>query len=152
MHHSRRVPNPGISPRLALKIRLLAAASDSGLTKLGILASRAARAHIFGLKRNRHCRLGRTLATIESLFSDKTSVLHGITCNYGPNVMKRVLKSRTWEMRTRLLITSKRNTNLRRSCLARFVGTSNYSTQSIMATAVKNTGVQTLAESTLPLP
>src|SRR4029434_7404686 len=134
MPHSLRVPNPGILPRMVLKILLLAAGSDSGLTKLGISASRLARAHIFGVKQNRRCRLVGTSATIESLFLDKTSASHGITCNCGPSFMKRVLKSRTWEMQIRLLITSKRNTNLRRSCLALFVGTSNYSTQSIMAT------------------
>src|SRR6185436_1461491 len=152
MRHSLRVPNPGILLRMASKIRLLAAGSDSGLTKLGISASRLAKAHIFGAKQNRRCHLARTSATIGSLFLDKTSASHGITCNFGPSFMKRVSKSRMWETRTRLLITSKRNTNLRRSCLALFVGTRNYSTQSILATVVKNGGVQTLAELTLPLP
>src|SRR6266403_3760983 len=152
MRHSLRVPNPGILPRMASKILLLAAGSDSGLTKLGILASRVARAHIFDVKQNRRCRPVGTSATIESLFLDKISASHGITCNYGPNFMKRVFKSRMWEMRTRLLITSKRNTNLRRNCLALFVGTSNYSTQSMMATAVNYAGVQTSTESTSPLP
>ena len=145
-------PESCILPRMASKIRLLAAGSDSGLTKLGISASRLARAHIFGVKQNHRCHPVGTSATIESLFLDKTSVSHGITCNYGPSFMKRVFKSRTWEMRTHLLITSKRNTNLHRSCLAPFVGTSNYLTKSVMATAVKNAGVQTSAESTSPLP
>src|SRR4029450_4266701 len=99
MHHSPRVLNPGILPRMASTIRLSAAASDSGLTKRGILGSRQARAHIFGAKRNQHCRLGATSATIENLFLDKTSVLRGTTCSYGPSFMKRVLKSRMWEMR-----------------------------------------------------
>ena len=152
MHHSRRVLSPGILPRMASKIRLLAAGSDSGLTKLGILVSRAARVHIFGVKQNRRYRLAKTLATTESLFLDKTSASPGITSNYGPRFTKRVSKSRMWEMRTPSLITWKRNTNLRRSSLALFVGTSNYSTQLIMASAVKNTGVQTSSESTSPLP
>src|SRR6266576_6796187 len=139
---SPRVPNPGTLQRIVLKIRLLAAGSDSGLTKLGIWGSRLAKAHIFDVKQNPRCRPVGISATIESLFLDKTSASHGITCNYGPSFMKRVLKSRMWEMRTRLLITSKRNTNLRRKCLALFVGTSNYSTQSMMATAVNYAGVQ----------
>src|SRR4030095_3845109 len=100
MPHSLRVPNPGILPRMASKIRLLAAGSDFGLTKLGTSASPAARVHIFGVKRNRRYRLAKTLATTESLFLDKTEDSHGITCNYGPSFTKRVLKSRTWEMRT----------------------------------------------------
>src|SRR5215216_2839800 len=132
MRHSPRVPNPGTLPRMASKIRLLAAESDSGLTKHGILGSQEARARIFGAKPNRRCRPDETSATIESLLLDKTSASHGITCNYGPSFMKRVLKSQMWETQTHLLITSKRNTNLRRSCLARFAGTSKYSTQSIM--------------------
>src|SRR5712675_3614751 len=98
MRHSLRVPNPGILPRMALKIRLLAAESDSGLTKLGISASQVARAHIFGVKQNRRCRPVAISATIESLFLDKTSASHGITCNYGPSFMKRGLKSLTWAM------------------------------------------------------
>ena len=151
MHHSRRVLSPGILPRMASKIRLLAAGSDSGLTKLGILASRVAKARIFGLKRNRRCRLGRTLTTIESLSWDKTSASRGITSNCGLSFTKRVLKFRMWEMRIPSLTTWKRNTNLRRSCLVLFVGTSNYSTQSIMASALTNTGVQTSTESTSPL-
>src|SRR4030095_13856860 len=152
MRHSPRVPNPGMLPRMASKIRLLAAGSDSGLTKLGILVSRAARVHIFGVKQNRRYRLAKTLATIGSLFLDKTSASHGITCNCGPSFMKGVFKYRTWETRTRSLITSKRNTNLRRSFLPLFVGTSKYSTQLMMATAGKHTGGQTLPESTSPLP
>src|SRR5262245_29422807 len=107
MRHSPRDLNPGILPKMGSKIRLLAAASGSGLTKRGILASRPARAHIFGAKRNQHCRRDATSATIENMFLGRTSALHGITCNYGPSFMKRVLKSRTWEMRTHLLITSK---------------------------------------------
>src|SRR4029450_9659308 len=59
MPHSLRAPNPGILPRMALKILLLAAGSDSGLTKLGISASRLARAHIFGVKQNRRWPPGR---------------------------------------------------------------------------------------------
>src|SRR5947208_17152735 len=111
MRHSLRVPNPGILPRMALTIRHLAAEWDSALTKLGISASRVARAHIFGVKQNRRCRPVGTSATIESLFLDKTSASHGIICNYGPNFMNLVFKSRTWEMRKLLLITSKANTN-----------------------------------------
>src|SRR5215470_344122 len=122
MRHSRRVPNPGTLPRMASKIRLLAAGSDSGLPKLGTSASRAAKVHIFGVKQNRPCHPVGASATIESLFLDKTSASHGITCNYGPSFMKGVFKSRTWETRTRLLITLKRNTNLRRTSLALFVG------------------------------
>src|SRR2546423_14959024 len=102
-----RVTHTGTLQRMVLKIRLLAAASDSGLTKLGIWASRLARAHIFDVKQNPRCRPVGTSATIESLFLDKTSASHGITCNCGRSVMKRVLKSRTWETRTRWLITSK---------------------------------------------
>src|SRR4030095_4798899 len=151
MPHSPHVPNPGILPRMVSKIRLSAAGSDSGLLKLGISAFRPARDHIFGVKQNPRCHLARTSAIIESLFLDKTSASHGITCNYGPSFMKRVLKSLTWEMPTRLLITSKRNTNLRRSCLALFVGTSNYLTKSILATIVKNDGVQISGGLTLPI-
>ena len=151
MRHSLSVPSPGILPRMASKIRLSAAGSDSGLTKRGTWGSRQARGHISGAKRNQRCHQGATSATIESLFLDKTSASHGITCNYGPSFMKRVLKSRMLEMQTRSLITSKRNTNLRRNSLALFVGTSNCSAQSIMATTLKNTGVQTLPESTSPL-
>src|SRR6266513_5207044 len=152
MRHSLRVPNPGILPRMALTIRHLAAEWDSGLTKLGISASRVARAHIFDVKQNRRCRPVGVSATIESLFLDKTSASRGITCNFGPSFMKAVLKFLMWEMRTPSLITWKRNINLRRSCLGPFVGTSNYSTRSIMASDVKNIGVQTLVESTSPLP
>src|SRR5215813_12899975 len=152
MRHSPRVLSPGILPRMVLKIRLLAVGSDSGLTKLGTSASRVAKAHISDVKQNPRCRPVGTSATIESLFLGKTSASHGITCNYGPSFMKGVFKFRTWEMRTRLPITLKPNTSLRRNSLELFVGTSKYSTQSIRATAVKKTGVQTLAESTLPLP
>src|SRR5437763_9821783 len=107
MRLSPRVPNPGTLQKMVLKIRLLAAGSDSGLTKLGIWAFRLAKAHIFDVKQNPRCRPVGTSATIESLFLDKTSASHGITCNCGRSVMKRVLKSRTWEMRIRWLITSK---------------------------------------------
>ena len=148
----RRAPSPGISLRMASTIRLLAADSDSGLTKPGTSASQVAKALIFDRKQNRRCRLAETSVTIGSLFLDKTSASHGITCNCGPSFMKGVFKFRTWEMRTRLPITLKPNTSLRRNSLELFVGTSKYSTQSIRATAVKKTGVQTLAESTLPLP
>src|SRR5262249_37713688 len=117
----------------------------------GISASRGARVHIFGVKQNPCCHLVKTSATIENLSWDKTSASHGIICNYGLSFMKRVSKSRTWEMRTRLLITSKPNTNLRRNSSGLFVGTSNYLTKSILASAVKNAGVQTSAESTSPL-
>src|SRR5215469_15387999 len=148
MPHSRRVLSPGILLRMDLKIRLLAVGSDSGLTKLGTSASREAKARIFDVKQNRRCHPERTSATIESLSWGKTSASHGITCNCGPSFMKGVFRFRPWEMRTRLPITLKPNTNLRRNSLALFVGTSKYSTKSIRASVVKNVGVQTLAEST----
>jgi hypothetical protein len=47
---------------MASKIRLLAAGSDSGLTKLGISASRVARAHIFGVKQNPSLPPGRDIS------------------------------------------------------------------------------------------
>src|SRR5215813_1821888 len=150
MHPSHRVPNPGILPRMASKIPLLAGGSVFGLTKLGILGSQQARVHTFGAKPNRRCFRGMISTIIESLFLDRTSVSHGIICNYGLNFMKHALKYPMWETRIRSLIISKRNTNLRRSCLARFVGTSNSSTQSVMATVATSAGVQTSAESTSP--
>src|SRR5215469_10631343 len=101
MRHSPRARNPGILPRMASTIRLLAADSDSGLTKPGTSVSQVAKAHIFDLKQNRRCRLVETSATIGSLFLDKTSASHGITCNCGPSFMKGVFKSRTWETQTR---------------------------------------------------
>src|SRR5213080_2560026 len=149
MPRSRRVPNPGISLRMGSKIRLSVRGLVFGLTKHGILGSQEARAHIFGVKQNRRCRPDVTSATIKNLFLDRTSASHGVICNYGPRFMKRVLKSRMWEMRTHWRITSKPNTSLRHSFLARFAGTSNSSTQSVMASEVKSIGVQTSKESTL---
>src|SRR5439155_12928806 len=129
-------------------IQLSAAGSVSGLTKLGISGSQQARAHIFGAKPSRRCPQDVTLATIENSFLGRISVSHGITCNYGLSFMKRAFKCRTLETQIHSLITSKPNTSLRRSFLARFAGTSNSSTQSIMATVVTNAGVQTSNEST----
>lgn len=91
---------------------------------------------------------GMTLATIENLFLDRTPVSPGIICKSGPRFTKPALKCHASEMRTHWLITSKRNTSLRRSFLAPFAGTSNSSTKLIMATAVKSAGVQTSKEST----
>src|ERR1041385_9512001 len=152
MRHSLHVPNPGILPRMASKIRLLAAGSDFGLTKLGTSASQAAKARIFDKKQNPRCRRAGTSATIASLFWDKTSASHGITCNCGLSFMKDVFKFRTWETRTRSLTTSKRNTNLHRNSLALSGGTSNYLTPSILAMAQQKIGAQTLPESTSLLP
>src|SRR5205814_10169734 len=102
MRLSPRVPNPGTLQKMVLKIRLLAAGSDSGLTKLGIWASRLARAHILDVKQNPRCRPVGTSETIESLFLDKTSASNVITCICGRSVIKRVLNFRMWDMQTRL--------------------------------------------------
>src|SRR5436189_1927575 len=150
MHRSRRVLNPGILAKMASTIRLAVGGRVSGLTKHGILGSQEAKAHIFGAKPNRRCLRGMTLATIENLFLDRTPVSPGIICKSGPRFMKHAFKCRTLETQIHSLITSKPNTSLRRSYSARFAGTSNSSTQSVMATAVKSVGVQTSNESTSP--
>src|SRR2546423_8862328 len=127
MHLSRRVQNPGILPRMASKIRLSVRGWVFGLTKHGILASREAKVHIFGVKPNPRY-LRDAISTItENSFLARTSVSHGIICNYGPNFMRPALKSQPWETRTHSLITSKQSTNLPRSSSARFAGISNYS-------------------------
>src|SRR5215471_4085666 len=114
MRPSRRVQNPGILRRMASTIRLSVHGWVFGLTKHGILDSPEARVHIFGVKPNRRCLPGAISTTTVNSFLDRTSVLHGIICNYGPSFMRPVLKFHAWETQTHSLITSKRNTNLRR--------------------------------------
>src|SRR5690349_9121377 len=103
-------------------ILLLAAASDSGLTKHGTLVSREAKAHIFGVKPNQRCRPDVISMITGNSSSDRTSALPGIICNYGLRFMKHASKSQMSETRTLWRITSKPNINLRRSFLALFVG------------------------------
>src|SRR6266545_4739857 len=117
--------------------------SVSGLTRHGILVSQPARAHIFAMKPNLRFRPGAISAITGNLSSDKTQALPGVTYRCGSSFMKRVSKCPGWETQTRSLTTSKRNTSLRRSCSARFAGTSNSSATSVVRMAEAFVGVKT---------
>src|SRR5439155_23490298 len=112
MRPSRRVPNLGILQRMVSKTRLSVRGRVSGLTRRGILACQRARAHTFDARPNRRCHLGAISMIIENLSLGRMLALPGVIYKCGLSFMKRAFKYRKWETQTRLLIMSKRNTNL----------------------------------------
>ncbi len=101
---------------------------------------------------NRRCRPGATLAIIGNLFSGRMPASPGIICKCGRSFMKRASRFRAWETQIHSPTMSKRNTNLRRNYSARFAGTNNCSTTSVIPTAEAFAGVKTSAGSTSPQP
>src|SRR5437870_3593624 len=143
MHHCLRVQNPGALPRVVSRIQRSAGDSATGLTRRGILACQGAKDHIFGVKPKLHCRPDAESVITGNLLSDKTPALPGAIYRCGSSFMKRASKCPWWETLTPLLTTSKRNTRLRRSCSARFVGTSNSSAKLAILLAGAFAGVTT---------
>src|SRR6266446_10653368 len=99
MHRCRRVLNPGILPRMVLKIRRLAGELVCDLTKHGILVSQQAKVHIFGAKPNQRYLPGTISTTTGNSSLGRTPVSRGIIFKFGRSFTKRASKCQTWEMR-----------------------------------------------------